>query len=98
MSPQAGASEGVEGEEGEESQQLPGEIVAHWKPNITIALVQDFTSYPDAQIPPQARELAPVLLRCNNARQSIGNGVPLLLTIIILLLHMWCVDPGAPCY
>jgi hypothetical protein len=34
---------------------MGGIVVGHWKPNVTIALVEDFTAYPDAQIPPPVR-------------------------------------------
>eukprot|EP00873_Tetraselmis_striata_P043543 jgi/Tetstr1/463807/TSEL_008622.t1 len=33
-----------------------GAPVAYWKPNVTISLVEDFTAYPDSQIPPPVRE------------------------------------------
>lgn len=52
----------LEGEADEESNStaaatdMGGIVVGHWKPNVTIALVEDFTAYPDAQIPPPIRE------------------------------------------
>lgn len=33
-------------------QEAAGEVVGHWKPNVTISIVKDFTAYPDPQIPP----------------------------------------------
>eukprot|EP00242_Pyramimonas_sp_CCMP2087_P008647 CAMPEP_0198220594 /NCGR_PEP_ID=MMETSP1445-20131203/79792_1 /TAXON_ID=36898 /ORGANISM="Pyramimonas sp., Strain CCMP2087" /LENGTH=282 /DNA_ID=CAMNT_0043898429 /DNA_START=55 /DNA_END=900 /DNA_ORIENTATION=- len=32
-----------------------GEVISFWKPNMTITLVDDYTSYPPRQVPPQVR-------------------------------------------